>query len=70
MQSEDSDVEGLPLPAHLVGTFRRIGLIGPIYEIVGQQTVGDNSLAPIRVLESGEEADYPIKDILNDPEAD
>ena len=57
------------LSAELVGTWRRFVLVGPVYEIVG---VGDklpngDSLMHIRVLESGEELDYSLADILDDP---
>jgi len=55
--------------AALVGTWRRFGLVGPVYEIVG---VGDtlpngDLLMRIRVLESGEALDYSLTDILDDP---
>ncbi|MBD5655360.1 MAG: DUF5397 family protein [Candidatus Eremiobacteraeota bacterium] len=62
-----TDSKSQPLPDELVGTFRTIGTIGPVYEIVGRQAPDDLTLAPIRVLESGEETDYPIADILQDP---
>jgi len=53
----------------LVGTWRRFGLVGPVYEVIG---VGDklsngDLLMRIRVLESGEELDYRLSDIIDDP---
>jgi hypothetical protein len=59
----------LPHPSSFVGTWRRFGLSGPVYEIIG---VGDtlpngDVLMRIRVIESGEELDYRLADILDDP---
>ena len=53
----------------LVGEFRRFGLEGPPYEVLGAATAGagNTARARIRVLESGEELDYPIADLLTDP---
>ncbi len=57
------------LPAELVGTFRRIGNAGPVYEILGQHTQNGEALARILVIKSGEETDYPIDELLEDPVA-
>jgi hypothetical protein len=56
-------------PQSLVGTFRRFGLYGPAYEITGVAAVDpkEGLLMHIRVLEAGEELDYPLTDILEDP---
>ena len=56
-------------PASLIGSFRRFGLYGPIYEItaVAEVSQAEGLLMHIRVLESGEELDYPLADILDDP---
>lgn len=56
----------------LVGTFRRFGPYGPCYEIVSVPTghTGTDVVALIRVVESGEELDYPIRDIIDDPIAE
>jgi Family of unknown function (DUF5397) len=50
--------------------WRRLGPVGPIYEVLDTPGLvladGDRKLR-IRVLESGEEADYRLSDILDDP---
>jgi len=52
----------------LVGTWRRFGAAGPVYEIVGQAPDARNAaMMRIRVLENGEELDYRVADILADP---
>jgi hypothetical protein len=56
-------------PRHLVGSWRRFGPVGPVYEIIGAAH-SDNAGTPcmrIRVLESGEEVDYRLTDLLEDP---
>lgn len=59
-------------PRRLVGTWRRFGSLGPVYEIVGVDHVLDDGdcLMRIRVLESGEEVDYRLTNLLDDPKAD
>lgn len=59
----------LPDPEAMVGTWRRFGLVGPAHEIigVGSQDAGGQQMMRIRALESGEEADYALLDILDDP---
>lgn len=56
-------------PSALIGTWRRFGPVGPVYEIIG--TLGDlpdgDILMRVRVLESGEEADYRLTHVLEDP---
>ncbi|CAO3411660.1 DUF5397 family protein [Azospirillum largimobile] len=56
-------------PQQLVGTWRRFGLVGPVYEILGagRELPDGDVMMKIRVLESGEEADYRLTDILDDP---
>jgi len=56
-------------PASFIGTWRRFGIVGPVYEIIGQDKVLDNGdwLMRVRVLETGEEVCYRLKDILDDP---
>ena len=53
----------------LVGTFRRFGPVGPTYEILGTAPSAADGQPQMRihVFESDEEADYPLKDILEDP---
>lgn len=56
----------------LVGSIRRFGLEGPPYEVVASASLSEAGYAEMRIhlLESGEEADYPVSEILHDPEAD
>ncbi len=55
-------------PQDLVGTWRRFGAVGPVYEIIGVGQPADaDQLMRIRVIESGEEADYKLADVLDDP---
>jgi hypothetical protein len=64
-----ADSSRLPQPANLVGTWRRFGAVGPVYEIIGAGTelAGGDRLMRIRVVESGEEVDYRLTEILDDP---
>ncbi len=48
----------------LVGSIRRFGSYGVLYEVLKEI---DEKSARIRVLETGEETAYPIKDIATDP---
>ncbi len=59
----------LPRPANLVGTWRRFGLAGPVYEIIGtgKELAGGDCLMRVRVVETGEEVDYRLAEILDDP---
>jgi hypothetical protein len=59
----------LPQPRTLVGTWRRFGSVGPVYEIigVGKELANHDHMMRIRVIESGEEVDYRFTDILDDP---
>ena len=59
----------LPQPHALVGTWRRFGTTGPVYEIVGigaELAEGDR-LMRVRVVETAEEVDYRFTEILDDP---
>ena len=58
----------VPLDA-LVGTFRTFGSVGPLYEVlrVNEPSSGPHVTLRIRVIESGEELDYPLSDVLDDP---
>lgn len=60
----------LPLDA-VVGSFRTFGRLGPVYEVLSaiEPVAGNNVLLRIRVLESGEELDYPLATALDDPAA-
>jgi hypothetical protein len=48
----------------LVGSIRRFGRDGVLYEVMRQMTP---TSALIRVLETGEEVVYPIASIVQDP---
>ena len=50
----------------LVGSFRRFGLVGPPYEVLGTAAPGDARMH-IRLIESGEETDYALAQLLSDP---
>lgn len=56
-------------PVSLVGTWRRFGAAGPVYEVIGvaRTDASGEAVLRIRVLESGEEADYRMADVLDDP---
>jgi hypothetical protein len=53
-----------PRTPSLVGTVRRFGPEGVLYEIIGML---DEERALIRVIETGEEAPYALDKILADP---
>lgn len=64
-----AETPNLPHPADLVGTWRRFGLLGPVYEIIcmGNTLPNGDVMMRVRVVESGEELDYRFADILDDP---
>ena len=52
----------------LIGSFRRFGLFGPTYEVLGPGAAnGGEPRMRIRLIETGEEADYRVDSILADP---
>jgi hypothetical protein len=53
----------------LVGTWRRFSAVGPVYEIDngGSLLPDGDRLTRIRIVESGEEIDHKLTDILDDP---
>jgi len=60
----------LPLaPANLTGSWRRFGAVGPVYQIIGEVAGLQNRdrVMRIRVLETGEEVNYKLAAILDDP---
>ncbi len=69
MDQAYSDALQMPVPANLVGTWRRFGSVGPVYEIIGAgvELTGGDRLMRIRVVETGEEIDYRLTEILDDP---
>lgn len=55
----------------IIGQIRTFGFDGPAYQVLetsSQQFDGKQSLR-IRVLNTGEETEYPLEQALNDPEA-
>jgi hypothetical protein len=56
-------------PSKLIGTWRRFGVFGPVYEIIGAggDLAGGDQLMRVRVVETGEELDYRLTEILDDP---
>ncbi len=60
----------LPSPDALIGTWRRFGPVGPVYEIIaaGKELPSGDRLMRIRVVESGEEVDYRFSEVLDDPQ--
>ena len=52
-----------------VGTWRCFGVFGPVYEIIGEgsELPGDGQLMRVRIVETGEELDYRLAGILDDP---
>jgi hypothetical protein len=56
-------------PEGLLGTWRRFGSAGPVYEIMaaGKLLPDGDRLMRVRVVESGEEIDYRLTEILDDP---
>ncbi len=52
--------------ADLVGTYHRIGEIGPPYEVVATAGPG---MVQICLLESGDTAEYPVSEVREDPSA-
>ncbi len=65
----DAKPAALPEPRSLIGSWRRFGAVGPVYEIVGvtEPKAADRPRMRVRVLETGEELDYPLAEILDDP---
>jgi hypothetical protein len=59
----------LPQPQSLVGTWRRFGTTGPVYEIiaVGPELAHGDRVMRVRLVETGEEVDYRFAEILDDP---
>ena len=56
-------------PKGEIGSFRRFGARGPVYEViaVGKKGPDGDWEMRIRLPETGEEADYPLSHILADP---
>lgn len=63
------DTSMIPQPSSLIGTWRRFGAVGPVYEIIdtADELPNGDRMMRVRVIESGEEVDYRFTDILDDP---
>jgi hypothetical protein len=58
------------MPDIRIGQIKTFGVEGPSYEITGNgHPVDGGWLVPIRVIESGEELEYPYSQLALDPEA-
>ncbi len=69
MDQDPTTITRFRAPSALIGTWRRFGPVGPVYEVVGASRAldGVDHLMRIRVLESGEELDYQLSKIVEDP---
>jgi hypothetical protein len=64
-----ADTARLPRPANVIGTWRRFGEVGPVYEIIstGYELPGGDRPMRVRVVETGEGVDYRLTTIMDDP---
>ncbi|UVO55538.1 DUF5397 domain-containing protein [Sphingomonas sp. SUN039] len=53
----------------LVGTVRRLGMAGPPYEVLGPTGPSASGEAQVRIylIESGEEVEHSLEQVLADP---
>ena len=53
----------------LVGAYRSLGPVGPVYEVIaaGNDLAEGNRRMRARLVETGEEFDYTLDEMLNDP---
>ena len=57
-------------PTELIGHFKTFGYLGPAYEVLG--LLDNKTTEPmlhIKIVETGEETDYPVRQAIEDPEA-
>ena len=54
-------------PADLVGSHRRFGRVGPVYQVLKKV---DAVMLSIVVVQTGETLNYPASKALQDPEAE
>ncbi len=59
----------LPGPQALLGTYRRFGPVGPVYEVAAviRELDDGDTLMKIIVVQTGEEAEYRYTHVLDDP---
>lgn len=62
----------VPSPAELVGSYRRFGDFGPVYEVrrVEAELPDGDTLLHLLLPETSEEVDVPYSIVLRHPEAD
>jgi hypothetical protein len=65
-------MNALPRPKELVGTVRRFGHTGPVYEVTGVVGGRDDDKANLTVVipETGEELEVPYVQVVVDPRED
>jgi hypothetical protein len=58
-------------PSLLIGKFRRFGVFGPAYEILGlsEKQSEKGIVLNVRVVDTGELLGYPFISAIDDPEA-
>ena len=60
--------ENVPGPESLIGSFRRFGPFGPVYQVIEKlRDEDDDIIMKVRVVDSGEEAEYRYTHIFDDP---
>ena len=57
------------MPQSLLGTWRRFEAHGPVYQVVdlGRVLDGGDRVMRVKVVETGEECDCRVAEILDDP---
>ena len=57
-------------PTELIGHFKTFGYFGPVYEVLSLlDSYAIEPMLHIRIIETGEETDYPVRQAIEDPEA-
>ena len=70
MQTQTRSGSTVPMPANFIGVFRTFGECGEPYEVLGvSRTADGDTLMRIRLVKTGEEAEYSFLHMLDDPEA-
>jgi hypothetical protein len=71
MQTNTESSVGSASLLHLVGAIKSFGEIGDPYEVLGVSRPGADGdwLMKIRMVKTGEEAEYSYRHILDDPKA-
>ena len=54
----------------LIGTYRRLGEYGPVYQVVAVRGEGPSRVADIQLPESGEKTSLPLEQVLANPKAE